>query len=65
MTKDRILNLAREQQGFVLGRNTQERTVRLVSEMIGDKQLRIKERFANGDGCRVVPAWLTKPTTAN
>ncbi len=56
MTKDRILNLAREQQGFVLGRNTQERTVRLVSEMIGDKQLRIKERFANGDGCRVVPA---------
>jgi len=55
MTKDRIMSLAREGRGFILGRNTQERTMRLVTELLQDKKLRIKERFAHGDGVRVVP----------
>jgi len=55
MDKSRIMTLAREGRGFILGRNTQERTMRLVTELLKDNKLVIKERFSQGDGVRVVP----------
>jgi len=55
MDKSRIMTLAREGRGFILGRNTQGITKLLVMALINDGKLKIAERFSDGDGCRVVP----------
>lgn len=54
MSRDRIMTLAREGRGFILGRNTQESTVKLVAGLLREGKLRIAEQFKPGDGCRVV-----------
>ncbi len=53
MTPDRIIALARGSNGFVVSRNTQESTVKIVQRLIDDNKLTVSDRFERGQGVRL------------
>ena len=54
MTKDRILTLARQPNGYVVTQNTHEDTLKRIATMCHANELRVTERFQGGQGCRLV-----------
>lgn len=52
-SKDKILTEARSMNGFVVSPNTRKHTLILIEQMLDDEEVRVIERFGNGQGCRL------------
>ena len=53
MTKAQILSIARGDNGYVVTQKAHESTLKLVTEMVEDKVLRVVHNFKDGTGCRL------------
>ena len=53
MTKAEILSIARGENGYVVTPKAHESTLKLVTEMVEDKVLKVVHNFKDGTGCRL------------